>query len=94
MPERKRLKTNQKTLTDLWENSKYIHIHEMGDTGEKRQELKTIWRSHGEKLYRFDGGKKSVDSRSSTNPKQENIKRATHGHIIVELLRAKGKEKI
>lgn len=37
---------------------------------------------------------KSVDSRSSTNPKQENIKRAIHGHIKVELLRAKGKEKI
>lgn len=58
MPVRKRLKTNQKTLTDLWENIKYIHIHEMGDTGEKRQELKTIWRNHGGKLYRFDGGNK------------------------------------
>lgn len=38
----RKMKTNQKTLTDLWENIKYIHVHEMGDTGEKRQELKTV----------------------------------------------------
>lgn len=38
--------------------------------------------------------KKYVDSRSSQKTKQENTKKATHKHIIVEQLKAKGKEKI
>lgn len=53
---REKQRKNQKTLTDLWGNIKYVYIHIMEDPGDVRErgELKTIRRNNGRKLYKFD----------------------------------------
>lgn len=72
--------TGEKSLSELWDNIRWINIHVIG-ISEGREVRKTICRNDGWALSNFDENTKPTDTRNSKIPKKKKpIKNHTKPH--------------
>jgi len=92
----KRLKTNEESLRELWDNIKFSNIHIIGvPEGEEREkETEKIFQEIIAKNFPHMEKEPVTQIQEARVPYKINPRRNTPRHILIKLTKIKGKEKI